>query len=190
MKVSETPDYFESIANHPRVFSTIKPKGVERAILGGAWDQSIGLEFDGGGWLLQNIHDGLWEVHTLFLPGNHHVRDKAKEALLFMFTVTTCRELCTKVPEHIRRAKQLAIDMGFRQRFTMDAHWPRDSGPVGLDFLYLPLEEWVLNLADTAQEAYLRFWRFCKVAGNPDKGRYFYNRWAALAKPETVWGDV
>jgi hypothetical protein len=184
VKLSTSPAYFEAIANHPRVFKRVSRKGIDRIDLAPVWSHCVGLEFDGGGWLCQRIHAGLWEVHTLFLPGNHHVRDCAVEALRFMFTVTDCNELCTKVPCDVSRAKELALDMGFSESYHRDDGWQRESGPVAVDYLHYRIESWALGLAATPDQAYANFLALCEAGGQQDKGNYFYSRWAVLAQPE------
>ena len=51
MKIDPTPDFLESVANHPRVLPYISVKGVDVIKFAPIWHDCIAVVFDTGGWL-------------------------------------------------------------------------------------------------------------------------------------------
>lgn len=208
-RISESPDFFNQVANHPAVFPAVSYAGQERIDLSEAWGRLIGLEFEGGGFLLEQLEPGYLEVHTLFLPGAEEIRAKAWLALTFIFTHTDAVELVTKVPVDNVKALGLAKAVGFNQRFRRTKAWDRWSGAVDVDYLGMTLDEWirtdptlepvgeslhemlqaeheVKHEDDPAHNAYVGAAIFCACAGNLTKGVAIYNRWARFAGYELV----
>ena len=185
MKLSVSPEFFEYIANHPRVHPRIAQHGHGPVVYGSIWQHCIGFEFDDGGWLLRRLGPHLFEVHTLFLPKARNTREKAAEALRFMFTHTDAEELVTQVPDDLPHALALAKAMGLVERFHRDGVWERESGPIGLHYLSLPIQDWILSAefpnedADPIRKQFFGFAMQCTAAGMREKGIYIYNRWAA-----------
>lgn len=202
MRFSSDPAYFEAIANHPKVFPAVSCKGIDRIEIGPLWHECIGIEADGGGWLLHSHGHGLYEVHTLFLPKTRHVRQQAREALRMVFCGTDALELVTKVPDDLPHALALAKAMGFTVRFRREGAWVRESGAVGMTFLGLTLDEWARGDEalpalgaqfheklgehkdhddDPAHDRYVGLGIACAQSGQPEKGLWLYNRWARFA---------
>jgi hypothetical protein len=134
-----------------------------------------------------------------------------REAERFMFAATDAREIVTRVPANNFGAGAAALICGFRQRFTrkhafrtqdlewvdvsyqalaIDAWWPRDPEALKAGELFHARLERAKALADSVlpdhpeDRAHDRAaGAACLMigAGNPRKGAWFYNRWAALA---------
>jgi hypothetical protein len=212
LKISTCPAYFEAIANHPKVFAAIAMRGQQRVEFGAAWPSLLGLEFEGGGWLLQQHMVGYYEVHTLFLPKTRNVREKAKEAMRHVFCATDALELVTRIPADLPHALALAKAMGFTERFTRKAAWPREDGDVDVTYLGLTVDEWARNsdemrtlgeqvhaqidavdpvqhADDPIHDAYVGLGAACGMAGQPEKGAWLYNRWAVFAGYQPVVMD-
>lgn len=118
MKLSESPAYFEAIANHPRVWPSITLPGFDRCDLSPIWADCVGLEFDGGGFFFRRL-GAVWNVHVLFLPGNWQARRCAREAIAWIGD-HGCREVRCVIRHDVRRAQRLAKDIGMR--FTGNTH--------------------------------------------------------------------
>lgn len=207
MKISQSPEFFEYIANHKRVFPQVSRHGQGPIVLGSIWHQCMGLEFEGGGWLLHRLAPHFYEVHTLFLPKARNIREKAAEGIRYAFTATECEELVTKVPADLPHALALAKAMGFRERFTRKSVWPRSTGSVDVIYLGLTLDEWLktdpecLKLGrqfhealgehathsdDPIHDRYVGFAVACGKNRMHKKGVYLYNRWALFAGYQPV----
>ncbi|WP_396615500.1 hypothetical protein ACHZ97_14605 [Lysobacter soli] len=207
MKISESPDFLESIANHPRVFPHVSMAGQTHLTLQSSWDACVGIEFDTGGWIFHQLMMGYYEVHTLFLPKSKGVVEKAREALHYMFTATDALEIVTKVPADLPHALALAKAGGFTERFTVNGAWKRDTGVVDVHYLGLTLDEWARSNPeliargdafhaqlgeakdhedDPTHDAYAGLGIACWEAGQPEKGVWLYNRWALFAGYRTL----
>lgn len=202
MKIASTPEFLESIANHPSIFPAVSYHGLDRINLSPVWHKCIGLEFDTGGWLVDRLEMGRYEVHTLFLPGSKGVREKAAIALRHMFCATDALELVTKVPNDLPHALKLSYDVGFKFAFTRDKVWPRASGAVGMTYLRMTIDDWTqaneqlqelghefheklgehqTHEEDAIHDRYVGLGVACAMAGQPEKGVWLYNRWARFA---------
>lgn len=144
MTIRRTMDaaYLNSIANHPDV----------RPYIGGAGQADLGpilasaanyaLVTEGGGWLLQPLMAGTYELHTLVAPEG---RGKpffaaAREGLRWMFTRTDALEILTRCPDDNPGARMAATIMGFRERFHRDNAW---APGVGVSYQAFTLDDWM-----------------------------------------------
>ncbi len=215
MRLSASPAYFERIANDPTVLPAVTEHGHGPvAFPPDVWQTMLGIEFEGGGWLLQRLGSGYFEVHTLFLPGSRDIREKAAHALHAMFTGTDAWELVTKVPADIPAALGLAKAMGFTERFVRRGAWKREGGAVDIHFLGLTLDEWARDNGtlrvlghrfhedmeaagfppnhhddDPVHDCYVGLALACAEKGNISKGVALYNRWARFACYEAITTD-
>jgi hypothetical protein len=202
LKIADTPEFLESIANDPRIFPYISCKGQERIDLSGVWHKCIGFEFDGGGWVADRLDANRYEVHTLFLPKSPNVRENAQIAFRYLFCNVDALEVVTKVPDDLPHALKLALDVGFTVKFKRDNAWHRDTHSVGMTYLSLTVDEWAINSQamqdlghefheelgehqthdeDPIHDRYVGLGVACALAGQPEKGVWLYNKWARFA---------
>lgn len=107
--------------------------------------RNVVLMAEGGGLIFHHQGDGQFEVHTQFLPswrGRHALR-AATEAVSWMFAETDCRLITTKVPDGNYAAGALARRVGLMFRYTEDAAWPTDRGPVAVRWYSVSKDEWL-----------------------------------------------
>lgn len=71
-----------------------------------------------GGFLVMDKGDGVYEVHTQFLPGGRGkaARESAREAMEQMFLTTDCMALTTFCPSDNKKAINLALFAGMHKR--------------------------------------------------------------------------
>lgn len=148
MKVAQTPDFLESVANHPRVLPAITCKGKTSIDLAPVWDDCIGLEFERGGFVFHRQDAGVYEVHTVFLPRTRDVDACAVEALAYMFA-NGATLILTQVAKDLPHVKRFAERHGF-VRFG-EGDWERESGPVGADYFELTDEVYQCHLSQSPQ---------------------------------------
>jgi len=167
------------------------------------------IEGEGGAWVLQPILEGVYELHTLFLPegrGKSYMVG-AREALRMMFTETDCWEIVTKCPDDNPGARMAATLIGFRERFRRENAWAPD---VGISYQVFGVDDWFVRDKECLREG-VTFHEVLEAAkpvegselpehpedqmhdraagaaalmihgGHPDKGVAFYNRWAIFA---------
>jgi hypothetical protein len=129
----------------------------------------------------------------------------------YLFSATDAREIVTRVPAHNEAAAWAAQLCGFRERFsrkdafrahtgqlvdvsyrarTIDDWWPRDHEAHEAGRVFHAQIETAKALADSALPDHPEDATHDQAAGaaclmigagNPRKGVWFYNRWAALA---------
>ena len=200
MKVATSPEFLESVANDERVHKWVAEDG-KPISLAAIWPESIGIEFDTGGFLFQRLGVGVYEVHTLFLPKSVRVYDKARLAAQYMFCATDCKEILTKVPAFNIAARHLTERMWFIKDFC------RTKAFAGHDVEYfrLPLKTWMFcesALAVAGKEFHARLEASGKHANHEDdaahdqavgyaiatarmglldKAKSLYNEWALFA---------
>lgn len=209
--------FLNEVANHPEVRPFLG--GMQNPIL----DLSplvedphcICLEVPGsGGWILQPILPGVYELHTLFLPqgrGRSYF-EQAREALRMVFSETDCLEIVTKCPDDNGGARLAAELIGFRERFRREDAW--EPG-VGVSYRAFSLDDWFMRDPEclAAGRAFHGALEIAKIASgstlpiHPDdvahdravgaaclmirggqvaKGVAFYNRWAIFAGYATI----
>jgi len=198
------PTFLNSVANHPEVRPWLGGEGeLDLAgLLGNV--QNYGIEADGGGWLLQHLAPGEYELHTLFLPearGMSYFR-QAREALRWVFTRSDCTEILTKCPDDNPPARMAAVKCGFRERFHRENAW-KDG--VGIGFYALTIDDWFVRDAEALKAGRWFHHKLETEIGHPNhadddlhdravgaavlmikagmigKGVACYNRWARFA---------
>lgn len=108
MRRAVTPDFLESVANHPRVRPYIGGHGEFRA--GESWAQTVALEWDEGGIVFLREAPGRYSVHVVFLPKTKGAADKLRQALGYVFALdaqTVIGSTPTKY-RHVRKVAELA----------------------------------------------------------------------------------
>ncbi len=144
MTVTRTMDaaFLNRVANHPDVRPYIGGEGpVDLApILADAANYALVTE--GGGWLLQPLMPGAYELHTLIVPKGRGrpFFAAAREALRWMFTRTDALEILTRCPDNNPGARMAATLMGFRERFHRDNAW---APGVGVSYQAFTLDDWM-----------------------------------------------
>ena len=158
---------------------------------------NVALVNEHGGFIFEKYAEGVYEVHTQFVPEGRGrlALEAAREAARFMFLSTDCVEILTKCKDDNRPAAVLTRVMGFRKLFRSGA----------CDYYSLAFEDWRAQDASVlaagqrfhaeleaagvspnhpedeahdraAGAAYEMFLR-----GNPVKAAGLYNRWARFA---------
>lgn len=148
MKLTRTlsADLLNAVVNHPQVrpwlgspdvpFIDVSPLVCDPA--------NVALVTDHGGFIFHAQGDGVYEVHTQFVPEGRG-RDAAQamwEARRYMFVETDCVELVTKVPDGNRGADSLSRLAGFEERFRREGVWQAPEGTVGVSYRSLGIQAW------------------------------------------------
>ena len=175
MRIATSPAFLASIVNDPRVRPwLVQDTDPAELSIDALFAQGIGLEFDTGGWFLHRLGDGVYEVHTLFLPGSRDVLGKTREAMAAIFCGTDCLRLVTKVPADNKAADRLTRYAGFRLDYVREAAFLR--GGIRHD-----VRHYSLGLDDFVRERGIRWFRDeCIALGEPDKGQRAAVRWAVV----------
>lgn len=205
MKLSHSPDFFESVANHPEVFEKIAPAGLDRVSFSDAWGACLGFEFEDGGFLVHHHGDGLYELHTLFLPHCKGVLAKGRQVIHFLFCATDCTELVTRIPCDLPKPRGLALAAGFIFRGKREGVFPRANGPIDVEWFGMTIDEFIVadrhvqklgqsfherleregidtnHGNDPWHDRYVGYALSCNALGQRDKGITAYNRWARYA---------
>lgn len=134
MIVAETPEFLESVANHPKVFPCVSVKGLSEIRFGDKWDECIGLQWEDGGFVMHKQDEGVYEVHTLFLPRAKDTTAKAQEARRHMFEVVGAHLLLTQVARDLPHVRRFAERAGFVWFGEAKDAIERDSGFVDVDY--------------------------------------------------------
>jgi hypothetical protein len=195
-----------AIANHPEVRPWIGGEGELDTTETIANPANFALFGEGGGFMLLSRDQGIYEVHSLFLPeARRFSLSRMRAGLAYMFCQTDAFRLVTQVPDNHPAALALASKGGFRPWFR------REDTPLGPSlFMLLDLDDWVQQTADLETDGHWFHDRIehAKIAaqsdlpvhpddpaheravgaavrmiraGNPGKGIATYNRWAASA---------
>lgn len=200
------PTFLNTVANDPAVHPSL---GTDDAIdLGSivADAGNIALQSDFGGFVLTKHEPGVYEVHSLFLPGHKgHPAQAMRAAQEWVFTRSDCSLIYSKVPKSNERAKGFAVAGGLRTLFE------RDDARLGpCEYAELDVMRWAMGNADLEQhgEAFHAALEAAKAAkgstlpthphdsaheraagaaslmfqrGQPVKAAALYNRWARFA---------
>lgn len=208
--------FLTEVANHPEVRPWLGAPDIPvldlTPLVGNP--ENIAIETKGGGWILQAMAPGVYEIHSLFLPEG---RGKpfmagAREMLRYVFTATDATEILTKCPDDNGGARMAASLVGFRERFRRDDAW---APGVGISYQAFTIDDWFIRDAEALRAGRL-FHETLERAkatsgselpvhaedpahdkaaggavlmawrGNTAKGVAFYNRWASFAGYATV----
>ncbi len=79
--------------------------------------RNLFLKADHGGFLLIDKGEGVYEIHTQFLPAGRGrgARTAAREAMRYMFTQTDCKMLVTHCPVDNKASAWLALSAGMQK---------------------------------------------------------------------------
>ena len=108
---------------------------------------NVSLVTETGGFVFMRHEDGIYEVHSLFIPEGRgtHTITAMRQAAQYMFVETDCMELLTKVPVNNTAAKGLARLAGFTHRFDL----PLTSHGLEVAYLGLTLDRWMVRAPET-----------------------------------------
>ncbi len=134
-----------AVINHPSVRRwAMVPEG-ENVDIGPVLESGAGLFLGDarGGFLFVDCGDGVWEVHTQFLPHHRgpHATVAAMRAVSWMFICTDCTEISTWVADGNRAATDLALSIGFVPLRSEPL-----AGREGTRLVY-PLKHWARSQA-------------------------------------------
>lgn len=139
-------DRINQIANDPSVRPWMGGEG--ELDLSAAVGDSANITFlsneDNGAYLCHKTGDGVYEVHSMFLPSGRggYAVDCMREALRFMFCATDCVELRTRIPDNNEMAKGIGKVAGFQEIFRRDNYWPSPEGLIGCSHQSMSLDVW------------------------------------------------
>lgn len=136
MKIAGSPEFLESVANHPRVYPYVSVKGCGEIRFGPIWDDCVALQWEDGGFLFHKQDEGVYEVHTLFLPRAKDKHEKAEEALAHMWA-NGARLILTQVARDLPHVRRFAERHGFKWFGEKAGAFERESGPVDVDYFEL-----------------------------------------------------
>jgi len=212
MKRTMNAASFNAAANHPDVRPWLGGEG--KLDLTALVNDPVNVAFGGecGGFIFQRVGPGAYEAHSMITPdgrGSSSIKG-AREAIRYLFTVTDCERVLTKIPDGNRAAAGLGRILGFREVFRREKAFQFNGDQVGVSFQVLTYEAWLgsdpdlpaighafheeLEAAKIAagstlpihddEEAHDRaVGATCLTAkaGNAAKAVVFYNMWAAFA---------
>lgn len=110
LRLSTSPEFLQSVIDAQ--WKWVAQDDEPRIPLAEVFDQWVCLESDEGGFVFVPMGEGVYEVHTLFLPDAQHVLACGREAAQIMFTATDAVRLVTKVPVDNVPADRLTQKMG------------------------------------------------------------------------------
>jgi hypothetical protein len=119
MNISTDSQFLNRIINDPSVFPFVSygQKFPMDAALLLEDRRNVFLANESGGFLFLFRQEGIYEVHTLFLPDGRGAAalSSAKEAAAFAFAVMRAQLLVTFVEENNRATRLFAMKAGFRK---------------------------------------------------------------------------
>jgi hypothetical protein len=208
------PAAFNRIANDPAVRSWLGGDGIADLTDMVSEPTNVALMSEAGGFVCVNHGAGRYEVHSLFSPkrSKQAAIRAMRDGLAYMFTLTPCIELLTKVPIDNLAAKGLARLAGFSLQFERLVTWTTDSKKLTA-FYSLTIDKWALFsqeaksmgkwfhgcvgslLTNKQHPVYSEDSGYLAMigsaigmlqAGFPWKATLSYNRWALWTGRETV----
>lgn len=136
-----------SICNHPDVRPWVAAAGQGYLDLSPvvANPDNYLLMGQGGGFLFVQQSDGIYEVHSQFLPEHRgeNVITAARDAERYMFTRTDCTEIRSKVPEGNVGAAAFARKMRYELQFERANAWQLGDRSVAVKYYARALNQWV-----------------------------------------------
>lgn len=198
MRRTLDPVFLNAVANHPEVRPWLMGEGLLDLSPVISNPANIALEAKHGGWVLQNLSPGVYEVHSMFLPEGRGagVARALVAALDYVFSATDCIRLVTRLPEGNVRASALGKMAGFRPWFGDRARieiedWAQSSKACreAGEWFHDRLEAAKVAAGsaldvhddDAAHDHAVGAAVLMVRAGNGPKGVWHYNAWAVAA---------
>lgn len=142
MKVATSPDFLQSVIDHPEVFPWLVPDGVTQGSLADMFDQGITLEFETGGFFFHQLGEGIYDAHLCFLPGTENAIECGQEAARYMFCATDCNRILARVPLDNPKAYRFAEKMGFVKEWLRPRACLRNGEQHDMQHFALTLDVW------------------------------------------------
>lgn len=181
MRVATSPDFLQSVIDHPQVRPwLVQDHDPEKIPLSLVFDQGIGLEFEDGGFFFHNLGDGVYEVHTLFFPSVKDAFACCQAVAHFMFCATDCTRIVTKVPADNVPAWRLTEKMGFIPEYVRSKAYTRGGKQHDVKHYALPMDVWARRQTPAWVKGQ------CDALGQSEKGSRFLKRWAVMNDDKTV----
>lgn len=138
------PRALNAAANHPDVRPWLGGEGeldLSPVVLD---PRNIAVSGEHGGFVLQAVGPGEYEVHTIIAPeGRAGLLSAFRAGLRYVFIRTDALRLLTKVPDCNKAALRLAKAAGFRELFRREACWTAPDGErCGVAYLALEFDDW------------------------------------------------
>lgn len=181
MRVADCPEFLQSVIDHPQVRPWLSPDGFGELPLAQVFHEGIGLEFETGGFFFHRLGDGIYEVHTLFLPGTKNAFECCQAVAHYMFCGTDCVRIVTKVPADNVPAWRLTEKMGFTQDYVRPQAYNRGGQLHDVKHYALTMDLWARG-----QRSPQWVKGQCDALGNTAKGSRFLYRWAVMNDDPSV----
>ena len=109
--------------------------------------RNVGFICEGGAVIFAQIDPGIYEVHVAFLPGwrGAYALAAARAAVMAMFMKTDAMTLLFRVPDDNPAARRFFAMLGAGKEFHREYAWPGADGLIGMSFMALRYEQWVLR---------------------------------------------
>ncbi|KAA3504596.1 hypothetical protein DXM27_05120 [Rhizobium rhizogenes] len=138
-----------AVINHPDVrpyvgFADQGPVDLSEAV---AHPLNFLLMGEGGGFFLHSRGNGVYEVHSQFLP-DHRGRNVVRclrDAAHWMFTRTDCVEIVTRVPDGNVAADALTRLAGFSLLYRLDGQQAQSGCKGGVKFYRWDVLSWIAS---------------------------------------------
>lgn len=135
--------FLNAVANDPAVRPHLAGDGAIDLAGLAADPRNVLLQSDCGGFLIHALGAGVYEVHSMFLPGNGTAPVRAMRAAQeWVFTRTDCHTIVSRVPKANRRAKGFAITGRLGTVFERDC---AQLGPC--EYVRIDLMGWAMGNA-------------------------------------------
>jgi hypothetical protein len=203
--------HINAIVNHPTVLPWVRgaidgPLDVS-PLLNDGW---VALFGEHGGVMFQPLQAGLWEAHSQYVPAGRGqwALSASWQALRWMFARTDAIEIVTRCPSLAARALAKALHM--TRDYTSARGWLKDGRVIPADIYRMTIQDWMrlapgleergawfhdrldaefarhgakdeLHPDDATHDRYVGAACEMVLGGNPIKGVYAYNRFAAMA---------
>jgi len=143
MKRTIDPTIINKVANHKEVRPFLMGEGKFDVTEFLEDTRNFAFVNDEGGFVLENKGQGVYEVHTMFLPKHKsNIVECAKESMEYMFTRTDCNTLLTQVPDTNKAALNLTNAVGFKPWF------PRGN----ITYYRIDLRDWIQSTEELEHE--------------------------------------
>lgn len=158
IRKSTHASHINKILNHPEVHPWVSgdSKDARDVTKNLEHPNFLGLEDEGGCFIVQQIQTGIYEFHTAVLPEyqGKWAAQFFEQGLDWMFTHTNAIELLTKVPRNNRAAKIACVHSGFEFAFETRPLYPVKDGMVCFDVYSMTIQKWAKlsnNMEDYGQ---------------------------------------
>lgn len=135
------PDILNDVINHPEIFPFVTVENMESVDMSVFFDSpdNICLMSEGGGFVCAYVDEGIYEIHSLFLPRyrGRYALKAAQEGIAYMFEIIGATKLIGYTPVENKAARRFNRLVGMKIKGLTVKQFTPEGPAIDVEECYL-----------------------------------------------------